>query len=113
MAKRTEPLPQVKGFFRLFNGYFDDKGRPQVITNRLGGGWRHVYVEVGRKWVRVVEWATGDRIKISRALWEAAQAEPCPPPRRYVIHMCSQMARTVSRDSKLLRRAEDSTRRRA
>jgi len=106
-------MREVKGFFRLFNGYFDGKGRPQIVTKKLGNGWREVYVEVGTKWVRAVEWATGDRCKISRGLWEAARAEVSAKPRRFVIRECCVRAGAVGRDSKILRRALEATRRAA
>lgn len=73
------------GYYRVFNyGQF----------KHLGTGYRYVYAEVGRKWVRLIEWASGDTC---RALikskgpvlgWTDSEPEACEPPRLKILRRC-------------------------
>lgn len=59
-------------FVRLYN---------QNQMRQIGCGWRYVFVAVGRKWVRVLDWSTGDQSRISSQQFAGMNAVDCKPPR--------------------------------
>ena len=59
-------------FIQLYN-----RGQMRAI----GCGYRSVYIEEGRKWVKVLDWGTGEQSRVSRRELSEMEVSDRPPPR--------------------------------
>ena len=88
-------------FVRLYN---------QNQMRQIGCGWRYVFIAVGRKWVRVLDWSTGDQSRISSQQFAEMGAVDCKPPRLKYLRRGEKRSQ---RAKKMYRAALDKARERS
>lgn len=68
-------ITRTEGFYRVFN-------RDMA---QLGSGYRNVYMRPGRKWFSLLDYVTGDHVRITGAQFETMAPERSASPRiKYV-----------------------------
>ena len=66
-------------------------GRFIVLYNQdqirnIGCGYRSVYVEEGRKWVKILDWSTSEQSRVSRIELSEMEVSDRQPPRLKYLH---------------------------